>query len=87
MRKTKETYAIFKDNEKISEQFQDFLMAVLVGIERKYFEIEGGAKFDAETSTFKFDCAASPSIRYYIPKSPACYEIRKINQVLVTKIV
>ncbi len=74
---SKEKYAIFRDDERITEWFADGMSAVLAGIDRGYFELINGADWNSETKTLRFDNATFPRLQYSIPSAPICYEVRK----------
>lgn len=77
--KPKTKYAIYRNGERISEWFKDHIAALLIGIDRGYFKLVNGAKWNTETKTLTFTTNYLDII-YSIPKAPDNYEIVKITK-------
>lgn len=75
-------YAIYRDGTRVTEYLNDHMCAVLTGIDRGYFKLQGGGDWDSERKVLRYHYGIS-SVRLSFPKAPICYEIRKITTEIV----
>lgn len=74
-------YALFKDGEKVSDYYGDFMGALLHAIDVSVVKIIDGAEYNRETRTLKLTASHLYAFQYELPKAPVDYQICKIQEM------